>query len=168
MVYQGWRWRVSDILTQRLSQEKFRYWKEANMKLKNKLNVKITTSWYDQLFWFKLKIILLWQFCASVSLCWCELFDLQCDLFFYFLFFLSDPPAPRLGVKNMRIDEETTFSMRVAWQPVDSRNVRHYQLSYISAKGDRAEETVRQKTVCFVLPAQLGHFNSRWQFLFVL
>lgn len=71
-------------------------------------------------------------------------------------------------VKNMRIDEETTFSMRVAWQPVDSRNVRHYQLSYISAKGDRAEETVRQKTVCLVLPAQLGHFNSRWQFLFVL
>lgn len=44
----------------------------------------------------------------------------------------------------MRIDEETTFSMRVAWQLVDSRNVRHYRLSYISAKGDRAEETVRE------------------------
>uniref|UniRef100_A0A8C4IMF4 Collagen alpha-1(XIV) chain n=1 Tax=Dicentrarchus labrax TaxID=13489 RepID=A0A8C4IMF4_DICLA len=49
--------------------------------------------------------------------------------------------APRFGVKNMRIDEETTFSMRVAWQAVDSRNVRHYRLNYISAKGDRAEET---------------------------
>ncbi|XP_028454162.1 collagen alpha-1(XIV) chain-like isoform X2 [Perca flavescens] len=52
--------------------------------------------------------------------------------------------APRIGVRNMRIDEETTFSMRVAWQPGDSRNVRHYRLSYISAKGDRAEE---QRTV---------------------
>ncbi|XP_029023585.1 collagen alpha-1(XIV) chain-like isoform X2 [Betta splendens] len=51
--------------------------------------------------------------------------------------------APRFGVRNMRIDEETTFSMRVSWQPVDSRNVRHYRLSYISARGDRAEETVR-------------------------
>ncbi|KAM7384842.1 hypothetical protein PAMA_011955 [Pampus argenteus] len=49
--------------------------------------------------------------------------------------------APRYGVKNMRIDEETTFSMRVSWQPVDSRNVRHYRLNYISARGDRAEET---------------------------
>ncbi|KAJ4927718.1 hypothetical protein JOQ06_015520, partial [Pogonophryne albipinna] len=48
--------------------------------------------------------------------------------------------TPRYGVRNMRIDEETTYSMRVAWQPVDSRNVRHYRLSYISAKGDRAEE----------------------------
>ncbi|XP_049457392.1 collagen alpha-1(XIV) chain-like isoform X2 [Epinephelus fuscoguttatus] len=49
--------------------------------------------------------------------------------------------TPRYGVRNMRIDEETTFSMRVAWQPADTRNVRHYRLSYISAKGDRAEET---------------------------
>nr|XP_046274514.1 collagen alpha-1(XIV) chain isoform X1 [Scatophagus argus] len=49
--------------------------------------------------------------------------------------------APRFGVRNMRIDEETTFSLRVSWQPVDSRNVRHYRLTYISARGDRAEET---------------------------
>ncbi|KAK5854597.1 hypothetical protein PBY51_004778, partial [Eleginops maclovinus] len=49
--------------------------------------------------------------------------------------------TPRYGVRNMRIDEETTYSMRVAWQPLDSKNVRHYRLSYISAKGDRAEET---------------------------
>uniref|UniRef100_A0A8D3ASS6 Collagen, type XIV, alpha 1b n=1 Tax=Scophthalmus maximus TaxID=52904 RepID=A0A8D3ASS6_SCOMX len=48
---------------------------------------------------------------------------------------------PRYGVRNMRIDEETTFSLRVSWQPVDPRNVRHYRLSYISAEGDRAEET---------------------------
>uniref|UniRef100_A0A3Q3WT58 Uncharacterized protein n=1 Tax=Mola mola TaxID=94237 RepID=A0A3Q3WT58_MOLML len=43
---------------------------------------------------------------------------------------------------NLRIDEETTFSLRVSWQPVDSRHVRHYRLSYISM-GDGAEETVR-------------------------
>ncbi|MED6270422.1 hypothetical protein CHARACLAT_010181, partial [Characodon lateralis] len=49
--------------------------------------------------------------------------------------------TPRYAVKNLRIDEETTFSMRVSWQAVDSRNVRHYRLTYISAKGDRAEET---------------------------
>ncbi|XP_074542763.1 collagen alpha-1(XIV) chain isoform X2 [Halichoeres trimaculatus] len=49
--------------------------------------------------------------------------------------------APRFGVKNLKIDDETTFSLRVSWQPVDLRNVRHYRLSYISAKGDRAEET---------------------------
>ncbi|XP_060948245.1 LOW QUALITY PROTEIN: collagen alpha-1(XIV) chain-like [Limanda limanda] len=49
--------------------------------------------------------------------------------------------APRFGVRNMRIDDETTYSLRVSWQPLDSRNLRHYRLSYISAKGDRAEET---------------------------
>uniref|UniRef100_A0A8D3DJV3 Collagen, type XIV, alpha 1b n=1 Tax=Scophthalmus maximus TaxID=52904 RepID=A0A8D3DJV3_SCOMX len=42
---------------------------------------------------------------------------------------------------SLLIDEETTFSLRVSWQPVDPRNVRHYRLSYISAEGDRAEET---------------------------
>ncbi|KAM3596124.1 uncharacterized protein V6R79_008541 [Siganus canaliculatus] len=51
------------------------------------------------------------------------------------------PAAPRYGVRNLRVDEETTFSMRVSWQPLDPRNVRHYRLSYISARGDRAEET---------------------------
>ncbi|XP_026012485.1 collagen alpha-1(XIV) chain isoform X6 [Astatotilapia calliptera] len=49
--------------------------------------------------------------------------------------------APRYGVRSMKIDEETTFSMRVSWQPVDPRNARHYRLSYISARGDRAAET---------------------------
>ncbi|KAM6974892.1 LOW QUALITY PROTEIN: collagen alpha-1(XIV) chain [Tautogolabrus adspersus] len=49
--------------------------------------------------------------------------------------------APRYGVRNLKIDEETTFSLRVSWQPGDTRNVRHYRLNYISAKGDRAEET---------------------------
>ncbi|KAM9737140.1 collagen alpha-1(XIV) chain isoform 2-T2 [Menidia menidia] len=49
--------------------------------------------------------------------------------------------TPRYGVKNMRIDEETTFSLRVSWQPADSRNIRHYRLNYVSVRGDRAEET---------------------------
>ncbi|XP_024154110.1 collagen alpha-1(XIV) chain isoform X3 [Oryzias melastigma] len=50
-------------------------------------------------------------------------------------------PSPRLGVRNMKIDDETTFSLRVSWQPVDARNVRQYRLSYISMRGDRATET---------------------------
>ncbi|XP_047460878.1 collagen alpha-1(XIV) chain [Mugil cephalus] len=49
--------------------------------------------------------------------------------------------APRPGVKAMKIDEQTTFSLRVSWQPVDASNIRHYRLVYVSAKGDRAEET---------------------------
>uniref|UniRef100_A0AAV2K1X8 Collagen alpha-1(XIV) chain n=1 Tax=Knipowitschia caucasica TaxID=637954 RepID=A0AAV2K1X8_KNICA len=49
--------------------------------------------------------------------------------------------APRFGIRNMRLDDETTYSLRVTWQPVDSRNIRHFRLSYVSAKGDRAEET---------------------------
>ncbi|KAM3858555.1 collagen alpha-1(XIV) chain [Diretmus argenteus] len=49
--------------------------------------------------------------------------------------------APRFGVRNLQVNEETTFSMQVSWQMVDSRNVRHYRLSYVTARGDRAEET---------------------------
>uniref|UniRef100_A0A3Q3GMQ3 Collagen, type XIV, alpha 1b n=1 Tax=Labrus bergylta TaxID=56723 RepID=A0A3Q3GMQ3_9LABR len=48
---------------------------------------------------------------------------------------------------NLRVDEETTFSLRVSWQAGDTRNVRHYRLNYISAKGDRAEETVRPSSL---------------------
>lgn len=49
--------------------------------------------------------------------------------------------APRFGIRNLHIDDETTYSLRVSWQPVDSRNIRNYRLSYISTRGDRAEET---------------------------
>lgn len=56
---------------------------------------------------------------------------------------IFDRAGPRHGVRNMKIDDETTFSLRVSWQPVDSRNVRQYRLSYISMRGDRATETVR-------------------------
>lgn len=38
------------------------------------------------------------------------------------------------------MDEKTTFSMRVAWQPLDTSGLRHYRLSYSSAAGD--EQTV--------------------------
>ncbi|XP_011617196.2 collagen alpha-1(XIV) chain-like isoform X1 [Takifugu rubripes] len=47
--------------------------------------------------------------------------------------------APRFAVRNIRIDEKTTFSMRVSWQPVDITNVQHYRLSYSSDGGE--EET---------------------------
>lgn len=47
--------------------------------------------------------------------------------------------APRFGVRNMRVDEETPYSLRVSWQPVDARNVRHYRLGYASV-GERAVE----------------------------
>lgn len=83
-----------------------------------------------------------------MGFCFSELFDSYLPYDFIYLLIpppISDLEAPRYGVKNIRIDEETTFSMRVSWQPVDSRNVRHYRLTYISAKGDRAEETVRRK-----------------------
>ncbi|CAN9503606.1 unnamed protein product [Ophioblennius macclurei] len=50
--------------------------------------------------------------------------------------------APRYGVRNLRVDDETTFSMRVSWQPADATSVRSYRVSYISARGDRAEETI--------------------------
>lgn len=43
---------------------------------------------------------------------------------------------------NLRIDDETTYSLRVSWQSVDFRNIRHYRLRYIG-EGDRQEETVR-------------------------
>lgn len=42
------------------------------------------------------------------------------------------------------MDEKTTFSMRVSWQPVHSANLQHYRLSYSSAGGP--EETVSRRT----------------------
>lgn len=97
----------------------------------SKLNARIMTGWYDQFFWENIRLLTV--LCLrELKLSWPTVW-----------LWLSGPAAPRFGVKNMRIDEETTFSIRVSWQPVDSRNVRHYRLNYISAKGDRAEETVR-------------------------
>lgn len=92
----------------------------------SKSNVRVLASWC-------IFFCIVWHFWA-----------LSCTVFDFIFLPLSDPPAPRYGVKNLRINEETTFSIRVSWEAVDSRNVRHYRLNYISVKGDRAEETVRR------------------------
>uniref|UniRef100_A0A8C9VU57 Collagen type XIV alpha 1 chain n=1 Tax=Scleropages formosus TaxID=113540 RepID=A0A8C9VU57_SCLFO len=42
---------------------------------------------------------------------------------------------------NLLIGEETTFSLQVSWQLQDP-NVRQYRISYVTARGDRAEESV--------------------------
>lgn len=43
-------------------------------------------------------------------------------------------------MRNLRIDEKTTFSMRLSWQPADTTNLLHHRLSYSSDGGP--EETV--------------------------
>ncbi|XP_072906324.1 collagen alpha-1(XIV) chain isoform X2 [Hemitrygon akajei] len=47
----------------------------------------------------------------------------------------------RSGIRNLVLDDETTFSVRVSWEPADSF-ITKYRVSYISLKGDRAEEAV--------------------------
>ncbi|CAB1351089.1 unnamed protein product, partial [Coregonus sp. 'balchen'] len=46
----------------------------------------------------------------------------------------------RLGVRNLLLSGHTTFSMGVSWELQDS-NVRQYRVAYVTARGDRAEET---------------------------
>uniref|UniRef100_A0A4W5KNV8 Collagen type XIV alpha 1 chain n=1 Tax=Hucho hucho TaxID=62062 RepID=A0A4W5KNV8_9TELE len=46
----------------------------------------------------------------------------------------------RLGVRNLLLSDHTTFSMEVSWELQD-RNVRQYRVAYVTARGDRAEET---------------------------
>lgn len=75
-----------------------------------------------------------WQNLWIFNKCWSALLIIR--------LILCDPAAPRFGVRNLRIDDETTYSLRVSWQSVDFRNIRHYRLSYIG-EGDRQEETVR-------------------------
>lgn len=50
----------------------------------------------------------------------------------------------RLAVRNLQLSDVTTYSMRVSWDPLGP-NVRHYRVSYISTRGDRAEQTVRSE-----------------------
>ncbi|XP_055732321.1 collagen alpha-1(XIV) chain isoform X2 [Salvelinus fontinalis] len=45
-----------------------------------------------------------------------------------------------LGVRNLLLSDHTTFSMEVSWEMQD-RNVRQYRVAYVTARGDRAEET---------------------------
>lgn len=47
----------------------------------------------------------------------------------------------RLGVRGLQLSDFTTFSMAVSWELLGS-NVRQYRVSYITARGDRAEQVV--------------------------
>ncbi|CDQ70138.1 unnamed protein product [Oncorhynchus mykiss] len=45
-----------------------------------------------------------------------------------------------LGARNLLLSDHTTYSMEVSWELQD-RNVRQYRVAYVTARGDRAEET---------------------------
>ncbi|XP_028841671.1 collagen alpha-1(XIV) chain isoform X2 [Denticeps clupeoides] len=47
----------------------------------------------------------------------------------------------RLGVRNVLVDEESIFSLRVSWD-IDDAEVENFRVSYESQRGDRAEESV--------------------------
>ncbi|KAM5158018.1 collagen alpha-1(XIV) chain [Mantella aurantiaca] len=47
----------------------------------------------------------------------------------------------RLGIRNLRIDDETTSSLHVSWLMSDA-NIRQYIVSYIEAYGDREDVKV--------------------------
>uniref|UniRef100_A0AAY4DMN5 Collagen, type XIV, alpha 1a n=1 Tax=Denticeps clupeoides TaxID=299321 RepID=A0AAY4DMN5_9TELE len=50
-------------------------------------------------------------------------------------------PVARLGVRNVLVDEESIFSLRVSWD-IDDAEVENFRVSYESQRGDRAEESV--------------------------
>ncbi|XP_046715075.1 collagen alpha-1(XIV) chain-like isoform X3 [Silurus meridionalis] len=47
----------------------------------------------------------------------------------------------RTGVRGLQLSDFTTFSMGASWELLGS-NVRQYRVSYISARGDRAEQVI--------------------------
>ncbi|XP_073787351.1 collagen alpha-1(XIV) chain isoform X2 [Danio rerio] len=52
----------------------------------------------------------------------------------------TTPAAQRLAVRNLQLSDVTTYSMRVSWDPAGP-SARQYRVSYISTRGDRAEQT---------------------------
>ncbi|KAF5901087.1 collagen alpha-1(XIV) chain isoform X1, partial [Clarias magur] len=53
----------------------------------------------------------------------------------------TTPPVKRLGVTNLLVDDETTYSLQVSWD-MDDADIEQYRVTYVSQKGDRAEESV--------------------------
>uniref|UniRef100_A0A4W5PW64 Collagen type XIV alpha 1 chain n=1 Tax=Hucho hucho TaxID=62062 RepID=A0A4W5PW64_9TELE len=53
---------------------------------------------------------------------------------------LTESTVVHLGVRNLLLSDHTTFSMEVSWELQD-RNVHQYRVAYVTARGDRAEET---------------------------
>ncbi|KAM9495088.1 collagen alpha-1(XIV) chain isoform 1-T1 [Clarias gariepinus] len=47
----------------------------------------------------------------------------------------------RLGVRGMQLSDSTTFSLLTSWESLGP-NVRQYRVSYISTRGDRAEQVM--------------------------
>ncbi|KAJ8000142.1 hypothetical protein DPEC_G00201770 [Dallia pectoralis] len=47
----------------------------------------------------------------------------------------------RLGVRNLLLSDHTTYSMEVSWELLD-RSALHYRVAFVTAKGDRAVETM--------------------------
>ncbi|KAG9281287.1 collagen alpha-1(XIV) chain-like [Astyanax mexicanus] len=48
----------------------------------------------------------------------------------------------RLGVRGLQLSDFTTFSMGVSWELLRSTGVGQYRVSYITARGDRAEQVM--------------------------
>ncbi|KAK1789228.1 hypothetical protein P4O66_015173 [Electrophorus voltai] len=64
----------------------------------------------------------------------------------------------RVGVRALQLSDFTTFSMGVSWELLDT-NVHQYRVSYMTARGDRAEQVVSADFRC------PSHPPYRYQYL---